>query len=244
MRLRSVVIPLVASLHFHATAASQEECQSEVAQTVQGNAVKRLPALQRSEVEKVGNDLCYYTARYEAEREAVVRFTELGEERKKLEASFCGPNPDAVGRGAACRKQKQEVDAEDEKLIRRVTELRKGEKKIRELQLRYSALRAKPLPNNAIELAPAGRKLAAIAKVKADILESLKDPDSATFRRITASADGGVICGEVNAKNSMGGYIGYRKFVNIGLEWDDFTFYEGTTHATLAEACEKQTFQR
>jgi hypothetical protein len=241
MKLRLLVMSLIAMLQFHAVAATQEDCQAEVDQTAQGSAVKKLPQLQRKEVEKVGNDICYYTALYEAEKEAVGKFAALNEEQKKLMASFCGPNPEAVGRGAACRKHSEEIDAQEEKQTRRIAGLKKAEKKIRDLQQRYSSLRAKPLPNNANELAPAGRKAAAIAKVKANILESLKDPDTTVFRRITASPDGGMICGEVNAKNSMGGYIGYRKFVNIGIEWDDFTFYEGTTHTTLAEACEKQT---
>jgi len=40
----------------------------------------------------------------------------------------------------------------------------------------------------------------------------LKDPDSAMFqddRVIT----GGTVCGEVNAKNSLGGYIGFRPYI-------------------------------
>ncbi len=45
--------------------------------------------------------------------------------------------------------------------------------------------------------------------------ESLKDPDSAQFRRLRA-LDGGngfiVVCGELNGKNAFGGYVGFHPF--------------------------------
>lgn len=42
------------------------------------------------------------------------------------------------------------------------------------------------------------------------IQEQLKDPDSAEFRNIMASET--VVCGEVNAKNAFGGYVGFTRF--------------------------------
>lgn len=64
-------------------------------------------------------------------------------------------------------------------------------------------------------------KIAAAAK--ANIVKKLKDPGSAKFRGLFISAsefpDGGKVytihslCGEVNAKNSYGGYSGFRRFV-------------------------------
>lgn len=39
----------------------------------------------------------------------------------------------------------------------------------------------------------------------------LKDPDSAKFKGVKESSPG-YVCGFVNAKNSYGGYIGYRVF--------------------------------
>lgn len=61
-----------------------------------------------------------------------------------------------------------------------------------------------------------------VAKVKAMVTDELSDPDSAKFRRVfisefeegkgTATAVLS-LCGEVNAKNRMGGYVGYRRFV-------------------------------
>jgi len=47
------------------------------------------------------------------------------------------------------------------------------------------------------------------AAVRDAVRESLKDPDSAMFRN---QVDG---CGEVNAKNSFGGYVGYRRFYTM-----------------------------
>ena len=47
------------------------------------------------------------------------------------------------------------------------------------------------------------------------VRQKLKDPDSARFQnvRLVPYASGKVVCGEVNAKNSYGGYVGYTPFV-------------------------------
>src|SRR6266536_2328260 len=63
-----------------------------------------------------------------------------------------------------------------------------------------------------------------ISSMQQKVLARLKDPDSARFRNIkyhkrqTENSEGAKqtlygICGEVNAKNSMGGYIGFRGFI-------------------------------
>jgi hypothetical protein len=54
-----------------------------------------------------------------------------------------------------------------------------------------------------------------IEKGKAAIANKLKDPSSAQFRnvRLVKYLDGEVICGEINGKNSYGGYVGYSDFV-------------------------------
>ncbi|MDR1074829.1 MAG: class II D-tagatose-bisphosphate aldolase, non-catalytic subunit [Xanthomonadaceae bacterium] len=47
----------------------------------------------------------------------------------------------------------------------------------------------------------------------------LKDPDSAQFRDVRANYTeefGVVACGRVNAKNQLGGYTGFRRFVSGG----------------------------
>ena len=48
----------------------------------------------------------------------------------------------------------------------------------------------------------------------------LKDPDSAKFRNVffhrSKSTDMPVACGEVNSRNSFGGYAGFERFVSAG----------------------------
>ncbi|MGB3069829.1 MAG: hypothetical protein WBC18_14845 [Ottowia sp.] len=57
-----------------------------------------------------------------------------------------------------------------------------------------------------------------VATAKREVAKDFKDPESARFRSIgiykSKTGKGGVsVCGEVNAKNSYGAYVGYRKFV-------------------------------
>ena len=60
-------------------------------------------------------------------------------------------------------------------------------------------------------------------KVKALAMEAvrgnLKDPASAQFRnvRLVEFSGGKVVCGEVNAKNAYGGYVGYTRWVSGGV---------------------------
>lgn len=43
----------------------------------------------------------------------------------------------------------------------------------------------------------------------------LKDPESAKFRKLHRGVKG-IICGEVNSKNSFGGYTGFTRFLAKG----------------------------
>lgn len=54
-----------------------------------------------------------------------------------------------------------------------------------------------------------------IEAAKQTLANTLKDPLSAQFRnvRLVDYAGGKVVCGEVNAKNSYGGYVGFKRFV-------------------------------
>lgn len=56
---------------------------------------------------------------------------------------------------------------------------------------------------------------------KAAILRKLKDPGSAQWRDLfTVSGQGGpLVCGSVNSKNAMGGYVGFRGFVYEPSIW-------------------------
>lgn len=76
---------------------------------------------------------------------------------------------------------------------------------------------------------------------KAAVKNELKDPGSAQFRDLFTTRDF-FLCGQVNAKNSYAGYVGFRRFVAMGevglVDFDDgsekfsdkwFTSCEGFT---------------
>ena len=48
-------------------------------------------------------------------------------------------------------------------------------------------------------------------RAKKAVSANLKDPESAQFRNIRETTPG-FLCGEVNAKNAMGGYVGFKRF--------------------------------
>lgn len=49
-------------------------------------------------------------------------------------------------------------------------------------------------------------------ELRKPVLAALKDPESAQFRNQHSSR--GVLCGEVNSRNSMGGFVGFTRFVS------------------------------
>jgi hypothetical protein len=51
-----------------------------------------------------------------------------------------------------------------------------------------------------------------IERAKKVVAEAMRDPDSTKFRDVVAYNKNGV-CGEVNAKNAYGGYVGYKRFM-------------------------------
>jgi hypothetical protein len=64
-----------------------------------------------------------------------------------------------------------------------------------------------------------------IAKGQDAVRATLKDPDSAQFRKTYLSkieSGGSAICGEVNSKNSYGGYAGFQRFISSGLAESTF----------------------
>ncbi|MDD9321958.1 hypothetical protein M0O54_17895 [Acinetobacter lactucae] len=67
---------------------------------------------------------------------------------------------------------------------------------------------------------------------KEAILSTLKDPDSAQFQNIKG------YCGEVNSKNSYGGYVGFKRYVSIdgGVLMEDSEGVEPETFAIIWEA--------
>lgn len=59
-----------------------------------------------------------------------------------------------------------------------------------------------------------------VARVESEIRARMKDPDSTQFRPGFADAKKKIVCGEVNAKNSYGGYTGF----------ENYSYYNGRLH--------------
>lgn len=57
-----------------------------------------------------------------------------------------------------------------------------------------------------------------IYKAKQEVTNNLIDPDSAKFASVYKNPSSGSVCGLVNAKNRMGGYVGNTPFVYNELE--------------------------
>ena len=57
------------------------------------------------------------------------------------------------------------------------------------------------------------RQYAPEARIYTKVRMTLTDPESAQFRNFRTNASTGVSCGEVNAKNKLGGYVGFKKFL-------------------------------
>lgn len=56
-----------------------------------------------------------------------------------------------------------------------------------------------------------------IVEAKAAVTAAFKDPASAQFQSLFISGRAlPVLCGEINAKNSYGGYVGFRRFYSTG----------------------------
>jgi hypothetical protein len=66
-----------------------------------------------------------------------------------------------------------------------------------------------------------------IELTKRQILDRLSDPDSTTFKDVHTDKIGSYVCGKFNAKNKMGGYVGYKRFYSIGGD-ESFLRIEGT----------------
>ena len=58
-----------------------------------------------------------------------------------------------------------------------------------------------------------------ITLAREGVIYELKDPDSANFRneKVIQNETGIYVCGEVNAKNSYGGYVGFMPYFSTGL---------------------------
>jgi hypothetical protein len=81
-----------------------------------------------------------------------------------------------------------------------------------------------------------------MALARASIRESLADPESARFRRekVVAYDDGVLVCGEMNAKNRFGGYVGYDLYISSGYRaefWQESEISPEAANAGILAAC-------
>ncbi|WP_271008667.1 hypothetical protein [Paucibacter sp. B51] len=54
-----------------------------------------------------------------------------------------------------------------------------------------------------------------VQQMKADVRQHLNDPESAQFNQVFKGNKEGAFCGEVNARNRMGGYVGFTRFIHF-----------------------------
>lgn len=221
-----------------------EECNAEFAKNLDLTAVKKMSKAQQDDIMRMGKRICLEKTLTELHKESILSKQKFIDKNIAVNAAYCGPSPETIGRGAQCARANEEVKSSLQSRDEVIVEIIGEEKRIKRMIVDYNKmLAAKPMPNKKLDPMAEAKRLgvAAVEKVKRDILESMKDPDSAKFRRITISPDGSMVCGEVNAKNSMGGYVGFKKFVNIADKGADFSFYEDSDNTVIADACDKQS---
>ena len=85
-----------------------------------------------------------------------------------------------------------------------------------------------------------------VATAKRTISAGLKDPDSAKFRNLAvyrpATGKGLALCGEINAKNMYGAYVGFRPFFSLDGGLSEVAELDGSgLYSTLSESlCAKK----
>lgn len=86
---------------------------------------------------------------------------------------------------------------------------------------------------------------APLRAVETIVRASLKDPESARFDRVDFNPVTGSGCGLVNAKNSMGGYVGFAQFIarsDGSVEFEPPDDRSGTLVQQLEAAQKKLAF--
>lgn len=79
---------------------------------------------------------------------------------------------------------------------------------------------------------------AALARARQHVTSRLKDPDSAQFQDVTYDASNRVACGQVNAKNSFGGYTGFQQFwVQMPADKDAAVWIDSGKDRVARELC-------
>lgn len=79
---------------------------------------------------------------------------------------------------------------------------------------------------------------AALARAREQVTSRLKDPGSAQFQDVTYDATSRVACGQVNAKNSFGGYTGFQQFwVQLPADADPVVWIDSGKDRLAQELC-------
>lgn len=83
------------------------------------------------------------------------------------------------------------------------------------------------------------------SSAKEAVKQILNDPSSAQFKNIyTSSYDGKpAACGEVNAKNAFGAYVGYKRFVYLEYPYPT-VFFDGEEDAVMARIMARICYER
>jgi hypothetical protein len=83
-----------------------------------------------------------------------------------------------------------------------------------------------------------------LRKVQELLVYGLKDPESAKFRNLRFVKYNGrtLVCGELNAKNSFGGYVGFESFIAGQTSWKLMNSSEARTAAGSADSAGVRTY--
>lgn len=78
-------------------------------------------------------------------------------------------------------------------------------------------------------------------EAESQVRDLLRDPESAQFSDFTVAGNGLLVCGKVNAKNGMGGYVGKRTFIvwandGASIAGDEMDSIRFDTCCTLLES--------
>ena len=114
-----------------------------------------------------------------------------------------------------------------------------------------SIVRAKDMALSTQTFTKSHGKKRAIQASLDSVKEIMKDPDSVKFKDVEYKNynDGKIVCGQVNAKNSYGGYTGFKRFIASPIDayvYNDDQRQDNRTrnssNAGIYEACGALTF--
>ena len=99
---------------------------------------------------------------------------------------------------SGCGKSKQQIAAEAEK---------------QRLSVEAAAKAASQAEAKAAENERSNRNARALSEFQAKVTAQLKDPTSAQFQGVKLNSESSAACGQFNAKNSFGGFVGFQEFI-------------------------------